>query len=63
VGFVKKERKGNFRKKATQPEDDDAEAEDVSKKILETKLEHKMRSRVVGVQSEKLAVNPVRSLC
>ena len=64
VSFVKKERKGNFRKKEKQPAaDDEPEAEDVSKKILETKLEHKMRSRVVGVQSDKLAVNPVRSLC
>ena len=40
------------------PQDDDT-AEDVRKSILETKLEHKMRARIVGVGAEKLAVNPV----
>mmetsp|Transcript_38665 Transcript_38665/g.56848 ORF Transcript_38665/g.56848 Transcript_38665/m.56848 type:complete len:307 (-) Transcript_38665:62-982(-) len=57
VGFIKKERKGNFRKKEKIKDDDD-ETEDVRKQILETKLEHKMRARVVGVQSDKLAANP-----
>jgi len=36
VGFIKKERKGNFRKKEKIKDDDD-ETEDVRKQILETK--------------------------
>jgi len=36
VGFIKKERKGNFRKKEKTKDDDD-ETEDVRKQILETK--------------------------
>ena len=40
VAFIKKERKGNFRKKEKIDNDDDNDAEDVSKKIQETRLEH-----------------------
>ena len=43
VGFVKKERKGNFRRKEKVADDDEGEdSEAVRKSILETRLEHKV---------------------
>lgn len=58
VAFVKKERKGNFRKKErVKSDEEEADAANIRKQIEDTKLEHKLRGRVVGVEANKLMVN------
>eukprot|EP00961_Rhodomonas_salina_P201361 2716479-Rhodomonas_salina.7 len=53
--FIKKARKGNFRKK--EKVEDEEESVDVRKAIEETRKEQKFRVRGAGVDAEKLATS------